>query len=146
MIITNQMSSALNDNRLAEELDEIECSAILERHSTGRLAILEDGELDIFPVEYALDGKWIIFRVPSRLNLDRVNLNQLALEVDEIAEDGECSVVARGSAFEITRGLDGASIRERRLAVALTNENSRLVRIVPQVLKGRHVQRHQNLN
>src|SRR5579863_542402 len=121
-----------------DELDEIECSAILARHATGRLAITEEGELDILPVRYVLDGKWIVVLVPSGLRVDKINLGHLALEVDEVDSDGERSVIVRGSASVITDGLDEASVRERRITLDQfgCTPNMRLIRIVPRIVQG----------
>jgi uncharacterized protein len=123
------------------ELDEIECWAILGRHTTARLAITQEEELDILPVRYVLDGRWIVVPIPPRLELDTISLGQLAFEVNEEVGDGQCSVVVRGSAFDITGGLDEASLRERRIGLASLGykPDTRLIRIVPRIVRGRRM-------
>lgn len=139
MTRTKEGATGIRDESATEELDEIECTAILARHSTAHLALFGGDQLELFPVQYAVDGKWLVFRLPPVLDHDRANFGQLVLEVDEADGDGERFVVVHGSASEITDGLDEASVRERRIAPGPpTDEHTtRWLRIVPRDVTGR---------
>ena len=45
-----------------EELSETECLKLLSRHSLGRVGVVVDGQPQIFPVNYALKERLIVFR------------------------------------------------------------------------------------
>ncbi|MGA8295779.1 MAG: pyridoxamine 5'-phosphate oxidase family protein [Acidimicrobiales bacterium] len=131
--------AAVLETPAARPIDELECTAILARHDTGRLAIVERDELDIFPVRYVVDGHWAIVTVPPEIDLSHASLERLALEVDEIDGDGERTIVVHGSGRDITASLDETSIRERSIAHEheSTRGKARAIRIVPRVISGR---------
>ncbi|MGB9111696.1 MAG: pyridoxamine 5'-phosphate oxidase family protein [Acidimicrobiales bacterium] len=127
------------DARAARPIDELECTAILARHDVGRLAILEDDELDIFSVHYAVDGHWAIVSLPPEIDLSHTSLDRVALSVDEIDGEGERTIVIQGSGRDITAGLDETSIRERTIADRHQGElgATRAIRVIPRLVSGR---------
>ncbi len=126
-----------------EELSRDECLAILGYHRFGRLAVVEEGQPDVFPVNYALDGDRIVFVTRPGTKLEHAGLDRVAFEVDEFASEGDSatSVVVKGTAFEITGALDEASVRERSLVVPtwVLPDEVHWVRIVPRDISGRRV-------
>ncbi|MDA8290070.1 MAG: pyridoxamine 5'-phosphate oxidase family protein [Actinomycetota bacterium] len=126
-----------------EELSRDECLAILVSHRFGRLAVVEDGQPDVFPVNYALDGDRVVFVTRPGTKLEHASLDRVAFEVDEFASEGDsaASVVVKGTAFEITGALDEASVRERALVVPtwVVPDEVHWVRIVPREVTGRRV-------
>jgi hypothetical protein len=141
--MTNHHSAAngtsLLDTPSARPIDELECTAILARHDVGRLAIVGDDELDIFPVHYVVDGHWAIVSVPPEIDLSHVSMERVALEVDEVDGDGERTIVIHGLGRDITASLDETSIRERTIAQVqqATAGKARSIRIIPRQITGR---------
>ena len=86
-------------------LDETEAWRFLSTHRVGRLAIVIGGEPDIFPVNYVVDDRAIVFRTAEGSKLLAVSLGgRMAFQVDEWSHNGAVSVLAHGSARELTNG------------------------------------------
>lgn len=83
-------------------LSEDQCWEFLRRHEFGRLAFHLAGEVHITPINYALDGRRIIFRTAEGSKLLGVHMNRdVAFEVDEFTETHAQSVVIRGDAEQL---------------------------------------------
>ncbi len=125
---------------VSQELTHDECLELLARNDVGRLAVtLEDGQPDVFPVNYRLDGDRIVFRSLSGTKLSHAALNKVAFEVDERSEAAAMSVVVKGVGREITDALDPASERQRHLELGTLLRGDHWVRIVPAAITGRRV-------
>lgn len=71
-------------------------------HSFGRLALTILGQPEIFPINYALAGRTIVFRTAEGTKLMGVLLDsRVAFEVDEVSADSATSVVVKGVARKI---------------------------------------------
>lgn len=80
------------------ELDEDECWEFLRSQELGRLAFQLAGEVHIVPINYAVDGRTLLFRTaPGEKLLSVVLGTSVAFEIDEFTEDQARSVVVRGS-------------------------------------------------
>ena len=55
-------------------LNEDECWNLLARCQLGRLAVDVDGEPDIFPVNYVVDGPRVLFRTAPGSKLAQLSL------------------------------------------------------------------------
>src|ERR1039458_8302562 len=66
------------------EIGEDECFALLGRQDLGRLAVVRDGRPEIFPVNYAMDGRTITIRTGSGAKLTYASLAHVAFEVEDI--------------------------------------------------------------
>lgn len=87
------------------ELTDEECWDFLASHELGRLAYRLVGELDIAPVNYAVDGRTLLFRTDPGSKLLGVELDAtVAFEVDEVVDETARSVVIRGHARRL--GVD----------------------------------------
>ncbi len=132
-------------NADVEELARAECVELLGRRDVGRLTIVVDGQPEVFPVNYALDGEVVVFRTGPGLKLLRGSPARVAFEVDEIDADGGVawSVVVKGTAREITEALDAASERERALEIEPFSgaELRHWVRVLPREITGRRLRR-----
>ncbi len=108
--------------------------------SVGRLAVIVDGHPDIFPVNYVVDERTVVFRTAPGTKLDGVHTsNPVALEVDgyDKAENLAWSVVLRGVAEEHTRPIGPY---ESALVSSLpwqAGEKNHIVRITTLNLSGR---------
>lgn len=88
------------------ELDARDVHAILARNITGRIAFLNDGEIEIRPVSYVYADGFIYLRSASTATLAATNPEGtvVGFEVDEIhATNRWSSVVVRGTLFRIRR-------------------------------------------
>jgi hypothetical protein len=102
------------------EIGEDECFTLLESQNLGRLAIVREGRPEIFPVNYAMDGRTITIRTGSGVKLTYASLAHVAFEVEEIdpvTREGWV-VEVRGFAEEITDTGDRWSEHARHAGVA----------------------------
>ena len=87
---------------------ESQCWAMLREASIGRLALRNRDEIEVFPVNFVVDGATVVFRTAHGTKLDLIGDGApCTFEVDEI-DVAEClvwSVVLRGSARPV-RGHD----------------------------------------
>ncbi len=82
------------------ELDE--CLRLLADHHLGRLAVVVDGQPLVYPVNYALSGRQIVFRSDPGAKLFAAAGHQVAFEIDgadPLYHDG-WSVLVVGRAHE----------------------------------------------
>lgn len=84
-------------------LTEDESYSKLETEKLGRLVVRRSDDMDIFPINYVIDGKNIYFRTAEGNKLFSVGLNNYVLfEVDNSTAYTAWSVVIKGHA-EIVR-------------------------------------------
>jgi len=85
-------------------LNESECLALLRSRELGRVAFALAGWVEIFPVNYGIDGKIIVFRTSPGTKLAAVGKAAVSFEVDSWDPDVGIgwSVVAKGHAEEVT--------------------------------------------
>ena len=124
----------------AEILDSGECWKLLGHTSVGRLAVVVDGQPDVFPVSFKLDGEGLLFRTGSGTKLQAIEANSLvALEADSVsAEFGLAwSVVVKGKAVQ--EDAAGSALNETRRGLFPWQGvgQDHLIRIVPQSVTGR---------
>ena len=89
--------------RTVEELSEQECFVLLASRRVGRLVYVDEQGPIAIPVNYAIAGADIVFRVEQ--GTKRLALEQpvVAFEVDHIDEEAHSawSVIIRGAALEV---------------------------------------------
>ena len=80
-----------------EEIPEAECLEILDRHTLGRMAIVVDGQPQIFPINYAMSGRIIALRTGAGSKLSYAPTSKVCFEIDEyFANGGWRSVIVQG--------------------------------------------------
>jgi hypothetical protein len=91
-----------------EELSQSECLVLLAGQNFGRLAVINQGRPEIFPVNYLLQDKTVIIRTQEGLKLNLASLARVAFEVDNIDSQTRegWSVVVRGLAEDVSDGAD----------------------------------------
>jgi len=96
-------------------IGEEECFELLASQNLGRLAVIRDGRPEIFPVNYALDGRTVIIRTAAGAKLDFGSFAHVAFEVEQIdpATREGWVVELKGFAEEITDGADAWSVHAR---------------------------------
>lgn len=97
-----------------EELSAQECLVLLASARVGRLVYVDEQGPVAIPVNYALAGNDVVFRVEQ--GTKRLALEQpvVAFEVDHVDEDAQSawSVIVRGAAHEVDADRVAALIRE----------------------------------
>jgi uncharacterized protein len=127
----------------AVEISADECRRLLATQDMGRLAVVRDGQPEIFPVNYAVDGGDIVFRTDAGTKLDLATMGWVAFEVDyfdPVSLKG-WDVQARGLGRDVTTGLDAASTRLRAVEIVpwVVGEKANRVAILDPVLTGRRL-------
>ena len=87
-----------------EVLARAVCFDLLRGHGVGRLAVVDHGQPEIFPVNYVVDDEQIVFRTATGTKLDAaVHAPDVAFEIDglDVAAGEAWSVVVKGPAREI---------------------------------------------
>lgn len=87
------------------------CWAALESTTLGRLAVASDAGVDIFPVNYVVDGTKLYFRTAPGSKLHAlVGNSQVALEIDAADDAAAYSIVVKGTAerLEAPSEIDAA--------------------------------------
>lgn len=124
----------------AEILDSDECWKLLGHTSVGRLGVVLDGQPDVFPVSFKLDGDGLIFRTGSGTKLQAIEANSMvALEADSVsAEFGLAwSVVVKGRAVQDAAAGPHLNEARRGLFPWQGVGQDHLIRIVPESVTGR---------
>jgi uncharacterized protein len=88
-------------------LSEDECLALLGTQDLGRIAFEFEGRIEIFPINYGIEGAVIVFRTSPGTKLEAVPKTEVAFEVDSWdSESGTgWSVIVRGRAEEVTTNI-----------------------------------------
>ncbi len=119
-----------------EIISEADCWELLETEQIGRIAVWYGGQVDIFPVNYGLDGDGIVFRTNAGRKMTGAASSEVAFEVDNIDAQAKAgwSVMVHGQARDITR-YDG--LERQRAAQPWTGSKDFLIRIAPRSITGR---------
>lgn len=123
-----------------EILDDDACWDRLRTTSVGRLAVDNGGQPDIFPINYVVDDKSIVFRTKAGTKLAAsVLLQRVAFEIDgyEPSDGDAWSVVIKGRARLIERMQERYDAEDLPLFPWAVFPKPEFVRIVPQEVTGR---------
>jgi nitroimidazol reductase NimA-like FMN-containing flavoprotein (pyridoxamine 5'-phosphate oxidase superfamily) len=107
------------EERVLQEISEEECFALLQLQDLGRLAVVRDGQPEIFPVNYALDGHIVVIRTQPGVKLTYGSLARVAFEVEDIdpVHREGWVVEVRSQAEDITDSIDRRSEHARATEV-----------------------------
>ena len=126
-----------------EELDEAECLRLLASTTVGRVGFIVDGRPIVLPVNYAIDGRTVVFRTGEGTVLNRTALQMIAFQVDKIddATHSGWSVLAQGVAQDVGTAIDARSEQLRRLALVTwaPDRRDRWFRLDADTLTGRRL-------
>ncbi len=137
-VTVRELLSASDADAIGGEIPLELCWKALEGTTFGRLAVATDRGVDIFPINYAVDGTKIYFRTAPGSKLDDlVQHPHLALEIDALEEGGAYSVVVKGRAevLEAPSEIDAAAALP--LTPWVPSLKLRWVRIRPSEVTGR---------
>jgi len=119
-------------------LDEDECWRLLSGAEVGRLAISIANRPDIFPVNFVLDDRTIVFRTDEGTKLAAAVLTpSVAFETDGVDGGKAWSVVVTGRAREIEKMEELYAAVELPIHPWQRAPKHRYVRIVPDQVSGR---------
>jgi nitroimidazol reductase NimA-like FMN-containing flavoprotein (pyridoxamine 5'-phosphate oxidase superfamily) len=140
---TDTSSAAPQGAASLEHLNRTECLNMLALAQVGRVGFVVDGQPEILPVNYALDGDTVLFRTDEGSVLNRVSMANVAFEVDSIDESTQAgwSVLVRGRGECIADVVDPTSERIRRLTLITwaPGERDRWFTIRPTSITGRRL-------
>lgn len=123
-----------------EVLDEDECWALLDQTSVGRLAIDINGKPDIFPINFVVDDRTVVFRSGAGTKLaGAALLHHVAFEIDGYLplERTAWSVVIKGWAEQVERMEEVFAADDLPLFPWIAAPKPNFVRIRPRQVTGR---------
>ena len=130
------------DRHGLEILDEETCWQLLSTSYVGRLAVSIANQPEMFPVNYAVDGRTLVFVTAEGTKLAAAVLGEgVAFEIDAadpLFHTG-WSVVVRGHAREIEQMDELMAAQELPLASWSSHDKRRWVRIEPLTVTGRRI-------
>jgi len=141
--MTARTDRPIEPEGLVTELEPGECWELLTRTRFGRIALpCGDDDIDIYPIDFAVDGRDLVFRTAEGTKLLEVVLfGRITLEADERdAERGIAwSVVVKGrpEVLELTGEIEAAE----RLGIEpwTRTPKNRFVRITETRVSGRRL-------
>ncbi len=111
---------------------------MLAGHKLGRLVTCVDRHAEIFPVNFLVDGRDILFRTAEGSKLFTLMINSdVAFEVDGWDGTGGWSVIARGPAVEVTASDEVARLETLPLRPWVPTVKTHWIRISPTEISGR---------
>ena len=127
--------------------DEVGGWRFLGKHSIGRVAIVHLGSPMVFPVNYALDGRTVVFHTGSGTKLGMAVAGcETAFEVDDaydVLETG-ASVMVHGTMQRVTATDEKARVEKLGLRTWAPGKRDHVVRVSPAWISGRRIPVHSN--
>lgn len=119
-------------------LSDRECWDRLSEQQLGRLVTRVGDVMDVFPVNYTVDGESLVFRTAEGSKLTEVTINdEVLFEVDEYTATDDWSIVVRGSAHRLDDADEVAAADRLPLDPWIPTVKYNYVRIRPASLSGR---------
>ncbi len=134
-------------------LPAYECWALLRATPVGRLALCQDGQPEIFPVNFAVDHGTIVYRTSEGTKSHATEKAPVAFEVDGFYPDSSADGGADGSTVEGRSIVWSVVVKGNAATIAVTSElmdtvqlslhpwesgrKDRFMRLVPGTISGR---------
>jgi nitroimidazol reductase NimA-like FMN-containing flavoprotein (pyridoxamine 5'-phosphate oxidase superfamily) len=127
-----------------EEIETDDCWALLRSQPVGRFAVIAGPYPLVFPVNYAVDRRHILFRTGAGTKLWAVHHSNVTFQVDQIDPEHRSgwSVMAWGAAHEISEEEHVGVVDRAAPAVAVPwapGERGHTVRMVVDGISGRRI-------
>ena len=120
------------------ELTAEQSWAVLAGCKLGRLVTVVDRHPEIFPVNFIVDGRSIVFRTAEGSKLFTLTINAgVAFEGDGWAGTGGWSAIARGQATEVRQHEEVAHLETLPLRPWVPTIKTHWVRVTPDEITGR---------
>ena len=115
-----------------------ECWDLMAGVSLGRLVTSVDGQPEIFPVNYAVQRRTVLFRTAGGTKLVSTAINRRVLfEVDDHNAAGGWSVIVKGTARSLRTDEELEEAERAQVTPWIAAEKTHYVRIVPEMVTGR---------
>ncbi|ANI37740.1 pyridoxamine 5'-phosphate oxidase family protein [Mycolicibacterium vaccae] len=115
-----------------------ECWDLLAGEKIGRLVTTVDGEAHIFPVNFVVDDRTVLFRTAEGTKLSSaVTSKEVLFEADDYRQPEGWSVIVKGTARSLRDEDEIADAEGAGLVSWPTPEPTRFVRIRPGSVTGR---------
>jgi nitroimidazol reductase NimA-like FMN-containing flavoprotein (pyridoxamine 5'-phosphate oxidase superfamily) len=122
-------------------LPEHECWELLAGMTLGRLVTDVDGHPEIFPVNYVVQRRTILFRTAEGTKLISAAINNhVVFEVDDHNVAEGWSVIVKGVARSLRTDEQIEDAERAQVLSWTTSEKSHYVRILPEMVTGRRFQ------
>ena len=119
-------------------LTDEQCWEHLRGQELGRLVTRVGNVLDIFPVNYVVDGDSVLFRTAQGSKLFELTVNdEVLFEVDDHTDTEAWSVILRGHAHPLDRAADVERADGLGLRPWIPTLKYTYVRVEPTALSGR---------
>ncbi len=119
-------------------LPEHECWDLLAGVALGRIVTSVDGQPEIFPVNYVVQHRTILFRTAEGTKLVSTAINHRVLfEVDDHNVAEGWSVIVKGTARSLRTDEQIEEAERAQLLSWTTSEKTHYVRVIPEVVTGR---------
>jgi nitroimidazol reductase NimA-like FMN-containing flavoprotein (pyridoxamine 5'-phosphate oxidase superfamily) len=121
-----------------EILSDDECWALLTGAVIGRLAYAQGDDVEVYPVNFMLQGRKVYFRTAPGSKLEVIGTHpNVAFEVDEHGPIWAWSVIVRGRAERMAWDDEIETSGVLDLASWSPAEKDNFVRITPSAISGR---------
>jgi nitroimidazol reductase NimA-like FMN-containing flavoprotein (pyridoxamine 5'-phosphate oxidase superfamily) len=119
-------------------LNEDESWDLLSSVSLGRLVTIINGQAEIFPVNFVVQKRTVLFRTAEGTKLFGTVMNdQVVFEVDDHDVAGGWSVIMRGTAHVLSTSAEIEEADRAQLLPWVATVKLRYVRITPTQISGR---------
>jgi nitroimidazol reductase NimA-like FMN-containing flavoprotein (pyridoxamine 5'-phosphate oxidase superfamily) len=135
---------AIDGRTWMEILSPSECWDLLDRTAVGRVAVMVDGRPEIYPVNFAVQDRTILFRTEKGTKLrSLLDQPEVCFEIDGTDRElwSGWSVMVKGRAHEVLTAEDTAKAAQRELRYWAWGQKPHWVRIVPEQVSGRRIRR-----
>jgi len=138
------MEAPVDSRTGLEELGQDECMALVARSAIGRIAVVVAGRPLVFPVNFTLDGRTIVFRTSPGTKLHGARSRPVAFECDGIdrAYHTGWSVVVQGEAEEVHDASEIARLERLPLRPWYAAPKAVWLRVRPGSVTGRRIPQH----
>jgi nitroimidazol reductase NimA-like FMN-containing flavoprotein (pyridoxamine 5'-phosphate oxidase superfamily) len=119
-------------------LPEHECWDLLSSVALGRLVTSVDGQPEIFPVNFVVQRRTVLFRTAEGTKLVSTAINnRVVFEADEHNVAGGWSVIVKGTTRAVRTDEEIAEAESAQLLPWTATVKTHYVRIVPSGITGR---------
>lgn len=127
-----------NATQLANVLPESECWNLLSSVELGRLITSVDGEPEVFPVNFAVQNRTLLFRTAEGTKLVSTAINHnVVFEADGHDDSQGWSVIVRGFSRILHADDEIALAEQAQLRPWVATDKQHYVRIRPMRVSGR---------
>ncbi|MCB1026545.1 MAG: pyridoxamine 5'-phosphate oxidase family protein [Microthrixaceae bacterium] len=140
--VTGDLMGVIDGRTMLERLGNHECWELLRSRQTGRIGLLTGTHPEIFPINYAVMDRRIVFRTAAGTKLRALeNHAAVCFEIDhsDVESRTGWSVLVKGQAAELSRDEDLRRAAELPLDLWLVGHKNHWFAIRPSEVTGRRI-------